>query len=91
MALKFARCAAVGDLPMNSDTMELRKICHEIVFRVAARCFNGGLPDDPHAVVGSILQILPADTPAERLEEIMPYLYSAVLEYQCMEHSRYPL
>lgn len=74
----------------DKDTQELARICHEIVFRVVAVSFRGKLPDDPHAVVGSILQILPESTGSEQMEEITPYLYAAVLEYQDMER-RLPL
>jgi hypothetical protein len=43
------------------------------------------------AVLGSILSILPENTSTEVKEEIAPHLLAAVLEYQHMEHSRFPL
>jgi hypothetical protein len=76
---------------MPDDSAELARVCREIVFKVAAISFAGKHPNDPHAIVGSILQILPAGTPAERLEEIIPYLFCAVREYEFMQDCQFPL
>ena len=84
-----ARTGDTGE-SMRDDTMELQKVCHVLVFRVAHCCFSGQLPADSTRVVGSILQILPADTSAETKEEIIPHLVCAIEGYQKMQQSSYP-
>jgi hypothetical protein len=74
----------------DPETIALRKVCHEIVFKVACCSFRGQLPDDPVIVVRSIVSILP-DMPEEKLKEILPHLYHAVIDYQDMQQNRFPL
>ena len=75
----------------DRETLELQRICAEITFRVAAVCFHGTLPDDPVIVVRAIVSILPEDMPKEKVKEIVPHLYHAVVQYQDMQHCQFPL
>ena len=75
---------------MPDESLELARVSREIVFRVAAECFDGHLPENPFAIVDAIAAILPAEMSAEKKEECKPYLYVAVCQYQAMDN-RLPL
>lgn len=75
---------------MPDESQELARFAKELVFRVAAKCFDGTLPPNPFLVVDSILRILPAETTAEKLDEIRAHVFVAVCQYQAMDN-RLPL
>lgn len=70
---------------MPDESAELMRVSREIVFTIAAKCFDGHLPENAFAIVDAIAAILPAETTDQKRQEIKPFLHAAICEYQAMK------
>jgi hypothetical protein len=74
------------------DTLGTARAAHCLVFSVATRCFDGVLPNDPHAVTINILvNCFPDISDEEQLQEIAAHLYIAANKHLEMQYCQFPL